>query len=97
MYQIISKYFRGALDGLEQNLPFRLEPFDEAVHGDLDHVGLAVAADAPLAVLHPPFRREVGGLCDVEAGVEPGVVTHWKGDHDFTFFLNNLEFKNNET
>ena len=71
-----------------------MQTFDEAVHGDLDHVSFAVAAHAPLAILDPALRREVGRFGDVETGVETAVVAHWKCDHEFALFLHNLERNN---
>ena len=46
--------------------PFWLKSFDEAVHGDVDHVGLAVAPGGALPVLDPPRGREVCALRAVE-------------------------------
>ena len=72
-------------------VPFRLQPFYEAIHRDLDHVVLAVTPDATFSVLDPPLRREVGRFGDVEPRVEPAVVAHRKCDHEFALFLNNLQ------
>ena len=50
----------------------------------------AVAPRRPLSVLHPPLRREVGRLGDVEARVEAGVVSQRERYHDLSFLLHNL-------
>ena len=52
--------------------PFWLEPLDEAVHGDVDHVRLADAAGGPLPVLHPPRRGKVGALRTVQPWTKLG-------------------------
>ena len=76
-----------------QVVPFRLKPFDEAVHRDLNHVGLAIASHATLAVLDPTLSRKVGRLGNVKAGVEAGMIAHGERDHDLAFFLDNLKEK----
>ena len=50
--------------------PVRLETFDEGVHGNVDHVGLAVAAAGSLAELDPPRSGKVGALGSVESCFE---------------------------
>ena len=74
-------------------LPFRLKPLDEALHGDLHHVRLAVASGGSLSVLHPPLGGKVCRLRYVEARVEARVVAHRERDHDFALLLDDLEIK----
>ena len=78
-------------------IPFWLEPFDEAIHRDLDHVVFAVTPDAPFAVLDPPVGREICGFCNVEARVEAAMVAQRKCDHEFALFLYDLQNKNLKT
>ena len=70
--------------------PVWLQPLDEGLHGDLHGVRPAVAPRRALPVLHPPLRREVGRLGDVEARIKAGVVTKREGYHNFALFLHNL-------
>ena len=70
--------------------PVWLQPLDEGLHGDLHGVRPAVAPRRALPVLHPPLRREVGRLGDVEARIKAGVVTKRERNHDLALFLHNL-------
>ena len=70
--------------------PVWLQPLDESLHGDVYGVRPTVAPRRPLPVLHPPLRREVGRLGDVEARVEAGVVAERERYHNLSLFLHNL-------
>ena len=71
-------------------IPLWLQPLYKGLHGDLHGVWPAVAPRRPLPVLHPPLRREVCRLGDVEARVEAGVITQRERDHDLSFLLHDL-------
>lgn len=45
----------------------------------------------PLAVVNPPLRCEVSGLCTVEAVVETSVVAKREGDDELSSLLDNLQ------
>ena len=62
----------------------------EVVHVNSDIVLATVALRGPLAIVNPPRRGKVGGLCTVETSVEARVVGIGKCDDEITSLLQNL-------
>ena len=73
--------------------PVWLQPLDEGLHGDLHGVRPTVAPRRALPVLHPPLRREVGRLGNVEARIKARVVTERERYHNLALLLYNLPMK----
>ena len=62
----------------------RLEPVDESIHADLDHIGPAGALGGTFAVLDPTGRSEIGRLGTIIAVIKTRVITERESNHKFT-------------
>ena len=72
----------------------RLEPSDEGLHVNVDHVRSAVAVTGPFAVLDPAGRGKICGFSGIVAVIESRVIAKWEGDHKLSRLLNNLVERN---